>query len=155
RLLIVGATGGTGRALVEQASSRGHRVTAFARSPEKLGALPAGVTAVAGDPRQGEALKAAMAGCDAVISALGPPLPPKHWPRPATILGEGAKATVEAMRASGVRRLLVISGDLQFPDAGMPIPLLRATLLRHLAKDQAELERVTQASGLDWTIVRP
>src|SRR5262249_7516999 len=53
------------------------------------------------------------------------------------------------------RRLLLISGELQFPDAGAMAALMRATLLRHLSKDQAELERAARSSGLDWTIVRP
>ena len=58
------------------------------------------------------------------------------------------------MAAVGLRRLLVVSGDLQFPDGGPPA-FLRTTILRHLDQDQAELERIVQASGLDWTIVRP
>jgi putative NADH-flavin reductase len=146
-LFILGATGRTGRALVEQAVARGHEVTALVRTVREL---PARV--VEGDPRSAAQLAAAMAGCDAVISALGPPLPPRHWPRPTTILGDAARATVEAMGTSGVRRLLVVSGDVMFPDFPK---LLRATLLRHLWKDDVEMERVTQASGLDWTIARP
>jgi putative NADH-flavin reductase len=96
-----------------------------------------------------------MPDCDAVVSALGPPLPPRNWPRPTTLLGDGARATVEAMRGAGVRRLLVISGDVMFPDGGPMMALMRATLLRHLVRDDIELERVTQSSELDWTIARP
>lgn len=154
QLLILGATGGTGRALVEQASQRGHRVTAFVRSPEKLGPPLSGVTAVRGDPRNAAQLVDALRGCDAVLSALGPPLPPRSWPRSTTILGDAARSTVLAMTSAGVRRVLFISGDLMFPDGGPPA-LLRVTLLRHLAKDQAEMERVVRASELDWTLVRP
>jgi putative NADH-flavin reductase len=50
---------------------------------------------------------------------------------------------------------LIVSGDLQFPDGGNAPALVRATLLRHLARDQAEMERATQSSDLDWTIARP
>src|SRR5689334_10058504 len=107
-LFIVGATGGTGRALVAQAVARGHRVTAFVRSPGKLGAPPTGVTVVQGDPRSAAELGAAMKGCDVVISALGPPIPSL---RRTTILGEGAKATTTAMTAAGLGRLLIVSGD--------------------------------------------
>ena len=49
----------------------------------------------------------------------------------------------------------MVSGDVQFTGTGAMMALLRATLLRTLARDQAELERITRASGLDWTIVRP
>jgi putative NADH-flavin reductase len=151
RLFIMGATGGTGRALVEQAINRGHQVTAFVRSPQKLGLATSGVTVVQGDPRNAAELGRAMNGAEAVLSALGPPIP---FTGRTTIMGDAAKATIEAMRVASVRRLLSMSGDLQFPDAGPP-KLLRVTLLRHLATDQAEMERVIQSSSLDWTIVRP
>jgi putative NADH-flavin reductase len=129
-------------------------VTAFVRSPEKLTPAPNGVTIVRGDPRNAGELAAALAGCDAVVSVLGPPIPPTALPRPTTIMGDGAKAAVEAMATAGVRRLVIMSGDLMFPTGGPPL-LVRALLLSHLAKDQAELERVTRASDLEWTIVRP
>jgi putative NADH-flavin reductase len=152
RLFVLGATGGIGRALLEQASRRGHQIVAFVRSPQRMGPPRPWVTIVEGDPRHSTQLQAAMAGCEAVLSALGPPIPLTGR---TTIMGDGAKATIGAMAAAGPRRLLLISGELQFPDAGAMAALMRATLLRQLAKDQAELERVTQSSGLDWTIVRP
>jgi putative NADH-flavin reductase len=147
-LFILGATGGTGRALLAQAGS--HQITALVRSPQKL--TSPGVRVVKGDPRNAAQLGAAMSGCDAVISALGPPLPPRNWPRATTLLGDAARATIEAMTKAGVRRLLVVSGDIMFTDR---LAFLRATLLRHLYKDDVEMERATQASGLDWTIARP
>jgi putative NADH-flavin reductase len=151
RLLILGATGGIGRALVDQASRGGHGVTAFVRSPEKLGTPPKGVSVVEGDPRNEGQLRDAITGCDAVLSALGPPIP---FTGRTTIMGDAASATVQAMAERGVRRFLAVSGDLQFPGAGPPW-LMRVSLLRHLSRDQAEMERVIQSTGLDWTIVRP
>jgi putative NADH-flavin reductase len=150
-LFILGATGGIGRALVDQASRAGHRVTAFVRSPGKLGNPPQAVRVVQGDPRNESQLRDAMTGCDAVLSALGPPIP---FTGRTTIMGDAAATTVRAMEAGGVRRLLAVSGDLQFPDGSAPW-LLRVTLLRHLSRDQAEMERVVQSTHLDWTIVRP
>jgi putative NADH-flavin reductase len=151
RLFILGATGGVGRSVVDQALTRGHEVTAFVRSPEKLGPGRPGLTIVRGDPRAPAQLRPALAGSDAVISALGPPIP---FTGRTTILGDGARATLEAMAAAAVTRLLIVSGDLQFPDGGPP-RLVRVLLLRHLADDQAELERAIRASAADWTIVRP
>jgi uncharacterized protein YbjT (DUF2867 family) len=58
------------------------------------------------------------------------------------------------MERARLSRLLVISGDLQFVDSGAPW-LVRVTLLRHLSKDQAAMEKAIQSSALDWTIVRP
>jgi putative NADH-flavin reductase len=152
KLFVLGATGGTGSALVAQALERGHDVTAFVRSPQKLGAPRPKLTVVEGDPRSAAALEPALAGSDAVISALGPPIPPL---RRTTILGDAAQATVAAMTATGVHRLLAISGELVHRDPGAMVAFLRATLLRQLARDQAELERVVGASALDWTIARP
>jgi putative NADH-flavin reductase len=151
RLLVLGATGGIGRAVVAQANARGHHVTAFVRSPQKMAASSTVLAIVEGDPRDASQLEKALPGCDAVVSTLGPPLP---FTGRTTIMGGAAGATVQAMENAGVRRLVIISGDLQFPSGGPPW-LLRATLLRHLVDDQAELERRTQASALDWTIVRP
>ena len=73
RIFVLGATGGTGRAIVEQARQRGHRVTAFVRSPQKLGPVGDGLTVIRGDPRNADGLRAALPGHDAVLSALGPP----------------------------------------------------------------------------------
>ncbi len=150
RLFILGATGGTGRALIDQARTRGHRVTAFVRSPQKLGAPTDGLTVRRGDPRSVEELSAAIRGHDAVLSALGPP-----GPGPTTILGESARSTVAAMQSTGVRRLLVVSAAVLFEDEGVLIALMRRTLLRNVAKDASEMERIVMASDLDWTIARP
>lgn len=150
RLFVIGATGRTGRALLDQARARGHQVTAFVRSPEKLGAPADGVAVRQGDPHQVSELIPALAGHDAVVSALGPP-----GAGPTTVLRDCARSTVEAMHAAGVQRLLVVSAAMLFEDAGVVAALLRKTLLRSVAEDSAEMERVVRGSGLDWTISRP
>jgi putative NADH-flavin reductase len=149
RLLILGASGGTGLALIRQATERGHLVTAFVRSPQKLGALAGRTTVRQGDPRSVTELRAVLPGHDAVLSALGPP-----GPGPTTILRDGARSTVEAMRDVGPRRLIVVSAAVLF-DLGFLGALLRRTLLKNVAEDSAEMERIVIASGLDWTIARP
>jgi len=149
RLLLLGATGGTGLALLEQARGHGHQVTAFVRSPQKLGASRDGVDVWPGDPRSAAELRAALPGHDAVVSTLGPPGPGRS-----TILREGARSTVAAMQAVGPRRLLVVSAAVLFENAGILATILRRTLLRNLAEDAAEMEHIVVASDLDWTIVR-
>jgi len=148
-LFVLGATGGTGRALVEQALRRGHRVTAFVRSPEKLGPPREGLTAVRGDPRDADELRAALPGHDAVLSALGPP-----GIGPSTVVSDCARSTVAAMQASGVRRILMVGVAVLFEE-GLVNAIARRTFLRNVAKDHAEMERILGASGLDWTIARP
>lgn len=150
RVFVLGATGGTGRALVDQALARGHRVTAFVRSPDKLGALRDCVTVRQGDPRSADELVAALPRHDAVVSALGPPGTGRT-----TILGDSARALVSAMQSVGVQRLLVVSAGMLFADAGVLGAILQRTFLRNVAKDSLEMEHVIVASGVAWTIVRP
>ena len=147
RLFILGASGGTGRQLIDQALALGHQVTAFVRSPEKLGARPEGLSVRQGNPRDAAALTTALAGHDAVLSALGPP-----GPRRSTILGESARSTVSAMQSVGMRRLLVVSAAILFEDLGLLAALLRRTLLRNVVIGSGEMERIVTASDLDWTI---
>lgn len=149
-LFVLGATGGIGRSVVEQASRRGHRVTAFVRSPERLGPPRDGLTILRGDPRDADALRAALPGHDAVLSALGPP-----GIGPTTVVGDCARSTVAAMQATGVRRLLVVGVAVLFEGDGLLGAIARRTFLRNVARDSAEMERVVGASGLDWTVVRP
>jgi putative NADH-flavin reductase len=85
-----------------------------------------------------------------VLSALGPP-----GPGATTIQRDCARSTVEAMQATAVRRLLIVSVAVLFEHQGFAYWLLRKTLLRNVADDAAEMERVVMASGLDWTIARP
>jgi putative NADH-flavin reductase len=150
QLLILGATGGIGRALLKQAGTRGHGVTAFVRSPQKLGALRAGVTVLRGDPLSAAELRAVLPGHDAVLSALGAPGPGRT-----TILRDSGRATIEAMQAAGTRRLLVVSVAALFDDAGFVPALFRRTILRNIVADAAEMERAVMSSDLEWTIARP
>lgn len=150
RLFILGATGGIGRQLVDQALERHHQVTAFVRSPEKLGARRNGLTVIQGDVRNTEAMSEALRGHDAVLSTLGPPGPSRN-----TITSDSARAIVAAMQTADVRRLLVVGVAALFLDIGIFGRLLRKTLLRNIADDSAEMERIVKATRLDWTIVRP
>jgi putative NADH-flavin reductase len=59
------------------------------------------------------------------------------------------------MQRTGVRRLIVVGVAALFPDIGMFGRLLRNTLLRNIADDSAEMERIVKATTFDWTIVRP
>ena len=150
RLFVLGASGGVGRQIIDQAIERGDQVTAFVRSPEKLGPQREGLTTRRGDPRDAAELAEALPGHDAVLSTLGPP-----GPGPTTIMREGARSTVAAMQAVGMRRLLVVSAAVLFDGAGIIVGLMRRTLLRNIAQDSAEMEHIVMASGMDWTIARP
>ena len=148
-LLILGATGGIGQELVNQALERGHRVTALVRSPQKLRSARAGLKVIRGS-LSAEEIGAALAGCDAVLSAVGP-----SGPGRTSVTQDSARSIVAEMQAGGVRRLLIVGVAVLFRDAGFLARLLRGTLLRGVADDSEAMEQIVKASRLDWTIVRP
>ncbi len=151
RLFVIGANGRTGSEIVDLALTRGHQVTAFVRSPQRLS--PAGsLTIVRGDPRHPETIAATLPGHDAVLSAIGPH--PQDALRPSTLLTDCARATVEAMTASGVGRLAIVSAAVLFPEKGLYFAFFR-WLTKHHARDLRAMEDIVQASGLAWTIARP
>ena len=155
KILVLGATGGTGQLIIRQALAKGYDVTALVRSPEK-GAGLTGVKLAIGDARDETALRQAIRGQDAVVSALGtPPSPFKE----VTLLSTATRAVVNAMQAEGVLRLVAITGIGAGDSAGhggfafdhLILPLL----LRHVYADKNRQEAIIRQSGLDWTLVRP
>jgi uncharacterized protein YbjT (DUF2867 family) len=151
QLFLLGATGTTGSHLLDLGLARGHRVTAFARSPEKI-APRAGLRIVAGDPRDPKALAAAMPGHDVVLSCLGPRVPEAF--RASTLMRDCAAATVAAMPQAGVSRLVIVSAGPLFPGGDWRIKLVRRMLANHY-RDLAAIEGVVRHSPVSWTIVRP
>jgi len=168
KLTIFAATGGIGRQLLDQAVAAGHDVTAVVRSPERLSGKP--VRAVRADLANPDlsTLESAVAGTDAVLSGLGP-----SRASDAGIATTGTRPIVQAMRATDVRRLVVVSAapvsTMASPGRPNPprhdpgdglvtrhllTPLIQ-TLLRKVYVDLAEMEDVLRDSGLDWTVVRP
>jgi len=153
-LLIVGATGGTGRQLVTQALERGHQVTALVRRPPRAEPRPA-LTPVAGDVLDPGSLDPAMQGQEAVLSALGH----RRWLTPSRILSEGTGNLIAAMVRHGVKRF-VCETALGISDAWWQMGLyytlfVRPVILPFYFRDKVRQEAVIRASGLAWTIVRP
>lgn len=149
RLFVLGATGRTGSALVAQGLGRGHTVTAFGRSAfdaDTSGALQA----VIGNPMRAGDLAAALSGHDAVLSALG-----TRGLGSTSVLVDSARAIIEAMRRTRVRRLVVLSSSLVDGRSGWVANLAGRTLLRHTAEDQRAMETLITGSELDWTLLRP
>lgn len=155
KVLVLGATGGTGRLIVEQALARGHDVHALVRSPEKATGLE-GATITVGDASDERALRKALGGMDAVISALGTPASPF---REVTALSTATRALVGAMRAQGVQRLVCITGMGAGDSAGHGgfffDRLIFPALLRKVYADKNRQEALVRNSGLDWVLVRP
>jgi len=155
RVLVIGATGGSGRQLVAQALERGYHVTALVRNPARLPARSAGLSVVVGDVLDPPSVVAAVKGQDAVLSALGH----KRWFYPNRILSEGTRTILAAMAGQGVRRFICETA-LGIGGAwwrmGLSYTLLvRPFVLPFYFSDKVRQEALIRASGLDWTIVRP
>jgi putative NADH-flavin reductase len=155
RILVVGATGGTGREVVLQALAAGHAVTALARTATRLAIEHPKLRAIDGTlPQDAALLSNAMAGQDVVVSALGRGRSfASHQ-----LIEQSVPAVFTAMRAHGVRRLIFTSA-IGVGDAIRDIPFLPAlfarTLLRGIYADKVIGERMVRESGLEWTIVQP
>jgi putative NADH-flavin reductase len=154
KILVIGATGATGRELVAQGVGMGHEITATARRPESAG-LPSEVRVVRADINDGATLQVAVAGQDAVISSLGT----KLSRQPTTVLSEGTRKLVSAMKAARVQRLVCITGigagDSRGHGGFVYDRIVLPLLLKEIYKDKDRQEAVVRESGLDWTLVRP
>jgi putative NADH-flavin reductase len=150
RLLVLGATGGIGKYLLEYATARGHEVTAFARSPQKIALKSGRMRAVSGDLLNANQLAQVLPGHDAVLSAFGP-----STLRRVSTRGQFGEVLSEALERSGVRRAVVVSSALLFREQNALGNLLRATLFRNLIPDMTAMEAALERNGFEWTIVRP
>jgi putative NADH-flavin reductase len=155
KVLILGATGGTGQQLVAAALQRGHLVTALVRDPrpmartsDRLRLLTGGVT------DDGPVLADAVRGQDAVISALGSGKSFKSH----GVIAQGMPCIVRAMEDEGVRRLIFTSAfgvGETYRDVPLLPRLFIRLLLQDIYRDKEAGEAILRASGLDWTLVYP
>jgi uncharacterized protein YbjT (DUF2867 family) len=155
KILVLGATGATGRLIVGEAVAKGYEVVALVRSKAKAADL-AGAELVEGDARDAAALTRAIAGCDAVVSSLGSAMSPF---REVTLLSTATRALVSVMAQQGVRRLICITGmgagDSRGHGGFFYDRLFLPLLLRKVYEDKDRQEEAIRASTLEWTIVRP
>jgi putative NADH-flavin reductase len=151
-VVVLGAAGRTGRLIVTEALRSGHHVTAAVRNPASVTAAP-GLRVERADVRDADSLRAVINGHDAVVSAIGP-----SGRKADDLYSDGARATVSAMRATGVERLLSITSVGVRPDdphhAWWYRGLIRP-LGADLYADMARMEQIVRDSDLDWTFVRP
>ncbi|ATY09089.1 NADH-flavin reductase [Amycolatopsis sp. AA4] len=152
-LAVVAATGRTGRLLVERGLAAGHEVTAIAREPGNLDLDHPRLTRRAADALDPESLRGALAGHEAVVSALG-----STGRGPTTVYSAGTAAIVSAL-PPGARLVVLSSAGLATPpDAGpgaRAVSRILRWVLRHPYADMARMEKVLASSGLAWTAVRP
>jgi putative NADH-flavin reductase len=155
RVLVVGATGGTGRQLVAQALERGFAVTALVRDPSRLAIVHPRLTVVRGDVLDETSVNAAMRGQEAVVSALGH----KRYYPPNRILSEGTRNLLRAMETHGVHRFVCetslgvgdSAGRLGMYYTFFTIPVV----LPFYYWDKTRQEQLIAASRVEWVLVRP
>ncbi|MBW4721688.1 NAD(P)-dependent oxidoreductase [Saccharothrix obliqua] len=148
KVTVFGATGGTGTRVVARAQAAGHDVVAVVRT--------ANGRDVVADVLDPDSIGPVIAGSDAVVTAIG-----ARGRGPTTVQTDTTASIVEAMKAHGVRRLVVVSNSGMVVDEHddalsryVVKPILRR-VFKHPWADMADMERVVRASGLEWTIVRP
>lgn len=164
KVLVIGATGGSGLAVTRSLLARGAQVTAFARHPDALPPLHGPLSKVAGDATRFDDIDRAMAGHDAVVVALGI----RENPLRVRLLGsahtamdvrsQGTRHVIEAMHRHGVRRLVVqTSYGVGATQGRLPfmVKLVFALMLRPQIRDTGRQEDAVRASGLDWVLVQP
>ncbi len=154
RLAVFGITGRTGDALARAAVDRGWTVRGFAR-PESTITVPTGmVTIVRGNFTDVARVTEIVAGAYAVCCVLGP-----RPPYAEAFCAPASKVIIEAMRETGVRRLVCQTGAMVGEgNRTLAFDWLARTLARRqpaAAGDRIEQERLVQESGLDWTLVKP
>ncbi|HTA93289.1 MAG TPA: SDR family oxidoreductase [Polyangiaceae bacterium] len=158
KILIIGASQGTGALAAQNALDRGHAVTAFARSPERLTVQNPQLTLLKGDFHQAQSVSDAMRGHDAVIvTASATSL--KAFKENPNYFSQGTAYVIEAMKTHGVKRLVILSafgvGESR-KNAGFVLDkLVISFLLKAPFLDHERQEQLVKASGLDWVIARP
>jgi uncharacterized protein YbjT (DUF2867 family) len=155
RILIIGATGGTGRELVRQALELGHEVTAFVRKPAKLKIEHPNLRVVKGNVCNYASVESAMRGQNAVVCALGH----KRYFWPTKILSGGTRNILRATKPCNVPRFICESslgvgsavGRLGLLNTFFIVPLI----LPFYFWDRVRQEKLIEESDVDWVIVRP
>jgi len=155
RILIVGATGGTGRELVRQALEQGHQVTALVRKPKKMKLEHSNLRVVQGNVRDYDSVESAMRGQSAVVCALGT----KRFFFPNRVVSDGTANILRAMKSCNVPRLVCESslgignsvGRLGLLYTFLVVPVI----LPFIFYDKVRQEKLIEESDTDWVIVRP
>ena len=161
-LLIVGASGRTGKHLVEAAVDRGFQVRAMSRSITQRG-LPDGASALAGDVLDADTVRAAVDGVSAVLVSLSMVrASDSPWAKILTPLDLHVRAATlltDACRTAGVNRYVTLSAHGVGPSASRAgwgfLALVRASNIGLAYRNLADAETIIENSGLDWTVIRP
>jgi len=154
RILIFGATGGTGQELVKQALDQGNLVTAFVRTPKKMEISHQNLTVIQGNVLNYKDVLNAIDDHEVIFCNLGMPASDKS-----TLRADGTTNIVNAMKEKGVKRL-ICQTSLGYADSKEVLPwhmkyIIVPFILKNAFRDHEIQETVIEKTALDWTIVRP
>ena len=158
-MMVIGASRGTGLASVRKALAEGHHVRALARHADAIPIEDEKLEKVPGDARNQATIQAALTGVDTVLLTLGVSFGPRALFEGTRLFSEATRSVIDAMKRTGTRRLIVVTGlgagDSRGHGGLLYDAVLFPLLLKRVYDDKDVQEQMVRQSGLDWTIVRP
>lgn len=154
KILVLGATGGTGQEIVKQLLELKYEVTAIARDPAKLIIKNALLTVIKGDVLDKTCLKTCLENKDVVISALGKGKTLKSE----NLISNTVNLLIPLMIEAKVSRLIFLSAigvGETISQANFIQKIIFRFILNNLYDDKAKAELVIKKSNLDWTLIYP
>ena len=155
KVIVFGATGGTGKQVVDQLLKAGSHVTVVVRNPDAFELRYNNLKIIKGDVFQPQTFENAIKGKDAVVSCLG-----ISKAVPTTVYSQGVFNITTAMVKAGVNRILCISSSAVIipPTSSLVMKFLLKNIIQRLHKpihtDMLRMEKVINDTDLNWTIIR-
>ena len=155
KIIVFGATGGTGKQVVAQALRAGHHVTAIVRNPGALTLRHERLEIIKGDALQPQTFEKTINGKDLVVSCLG-----IQKLEPTTIYSEGVSNIIKAMQTADVHRMICLSAAAVIvpPESSSLMKFVVKNILqrifRHSYADMLIMEKILRESTLNWTVIR-
>lgn len=159
KVLVIGASRGIGLKTVEALLSKGYEVRALARHAHDIPVSDPRLEKIDGDALDPATVRNALAGTDAVIQSLGVAFGPETVLKGTTLFSKATRVLVDAMRATGVKRLIAVTGlgagDSRGHGGFLYDAVVFPLVLKRVYDDKDIAEQIIRQSGLDWTIARP
>lgn len=144
-ILILGATGSTGRRVLSQALKAGHSVTVLVRAPTKLPVDITNLRVVQGDATDVASVVDAMSHNDVVISVLGA--------ANTSLITDSTRAILAAAKVTGLKRVIMMSSFAVNRTQLKAATKFLTGMMKGMMADKVRGETLLRRSGLDWTIV--
>lgn len=156
KIIVFGATGDTGKQVVEQALQTEHQVTVVVRNPGAFTIRHKSLDIVKGDVFQSQTFEDAIKGKDVVVSCLG-----VRKREPTTVYSKGVSNIIHAMQKENARRIICLSAGAVIvpPKSSFLMKLVTKNILQRLFKymyaDMRIMEKILRDTDLNWTVIRP